>query len=404
MRRFFARLTKLFTRGRSHPSADEAQKEAPAKLPETTPEPQSATTPVAPMNAPLEAPDVVVPEVVQDFPDVVPDLPAKGLPEAAAGEQYAPLVDPVEPVEHVGVPKPSPPLTAPPARPAGPEVRREPEAAVPLTEPVPVPVPLPERDQTVRYADYSDSTYDAVDGGFPDPPGLAAEADAAPTMTPAMSTLTPTLPLALLDETLAELSAGRARVEDVIGAEPVSVGWPRSAADGPRLEIPSPDERFRDSTGDVRTLQSALADGGLTDALDRLELVRLIGIGLQALHAAEMVTGGVSLAAYAFTLEPRPTLCLLRPDLLRRIGGEQLVVDAGTWGRRFDEDRYEFAVLTHQLLVSGRPEATIQIMDEVRVAGLRRGQCQRLERLWSRASREPGTRPQMTEWMEVLLP
>ncbi|NYI80635.1 hypothetical protein [Nocardioides panzhihuensis] len=265
-------------------------------------------------------------------------------------------------------------------------------------------MPVPERDQIVRYADYSDSRYDAVDGGFPDPPGLAAEADAAPTMTPAMTSLTTTLPLALLDETLAELSAGRERVEDVIGAEPVSVGWPSSAADGPWLEIPSPDKRFRDSTGDVRTLQSALPDGGLTDTLDRLELVRLLGIGLQALHTAEMVTGGVSLAAYAFTLEPRPALCLLRPDLLRRIGGEQLVADAGTWGRRFDEDRYEFAVVTHQLLISGRPDARIQIMDEVRVAGLRRGQCQRLEGLWSRASREPGTRPQVTEWMEVLLP
>lgn len=401
MRRFFARLTRLFTRGRPQRSVDQAQTDAPVKLPETTPEVRSVAAPaegptVAPTEAPLEAADDIAPEVLQVAPDVLPDLPTKA-PEDPAVAQLAPPVEPVEPGE---VPKPSAPPSAPPARPAEPQVERGPEAAVPQTDPVPVH----ERDQVVRYADYSENRYDTVAGGFPDPPGLAAQADAAPVLTPRMTSLATTLPLALLDETFADLSAGRAQVEDVLGTEPVSVGWPRSTPDGPWLEIPRPDERFCDSTGDVRTLQSALPDGGLTDALDRLELVRLLGIGLQALHTAEMVTGGVSLAAYAFTLEPRPALCLLRPDLLRRIGGEQLVADAGTWGRRFDEDRYEFAVLAHQLLVSGRPDARIQVMDDVRIAGLRRWQCQGLERLWSRASREPGTRPQMTEWMEVLLP
>jgi hypothetical protein len=261
----------------------------------------------------------------------------------------------------------------------------------------------PDSEPAVRYADFTERVYDTA-AGFSNPPGLRTHG--GPTvadMSPKVSIAT-TLPLALLDETLVDLSASGVRVAAALETEPVDVGWPLSVAAERRFELPLPDQRFHDSAGAVRTLHAALPGESSVDALDRLELVRLVGLGLMALHAAELVTGGVTLDAYAFSVDPRPSLCLLRPDQLRRIGGEQLVSDAATWGRQFDEDRFEFAVLAHRMLISGHSQAGIHDLEDVQIAGIRPSQHQRLAQLWARASQEPGTRPQVAEWMEVLVP
>lgn len=395
MKRLLARLSRFFTRGRSSGASVALPAKGPAGRPDTAP---SAAVPITDPDPRPVRPQAAAEELSGES---TVETEVTEVIEATRTAEVVGIAEVAEPAEDGEGADPEPSSAAAASPEPQPSMELQPD---PVASPESVPPIAEEPAPVVRYSDFSDTEYAVIAGRFPPPPGyVAADASGRPVEEGETATLVSSLPSVLLDEMLADLSVGRTLAEDILEAEPVSIGWPR-ATDGRRFEISHPDARFCASSGDVRTLQAALPGGGLTDGLDRLELVRLVGIGLQALHAAEVVTGGVTLDVFAFAVGPRPSVRLLRPDRLRRIGAEQLVADHRTWGRRFDDDRFEFAMVAHQLLIGGQPVASPSDLDELRITGLLPSQCRDLARLWSRALDEPGSRPQVSEWMEVLLP
>ena len=144
---------------------------------------------------------------------------------------------------------------------------------------------------------------------------------------------------------------------------------------------------------------------GRPTVFDRLELVRLVGAALEALHAEELFTAGIGLDSFAYALDPRPAVRFLASDEVRRVGGEFLTRpnSRDPIEDSFDSDRYEFAVLAHRILIAPQPaDASPELHRRNHVPGLSAEQDQQLWGLWERATGPYGTRPQIGEWMGVL--
>ncbi|MFC6321324.1 hypothetical protein ACFP3Q_14380 [Nocardioides sp. GCM10027113] len=220
-----------------------------------------------------------------------------------------------------------------------------------------------------------------------------------------LATHTATLPAVVLDEVLHDLGEAEREVSAALRGEPAEALLPVRRAADRAYAAAAPHRRFMVTSEEgalvPRTLDQIL---GQADPFDRIELVRLVGGLLGALHARDCLTSGVALTSFACALDPRPAVLWLHPAAVRRLGGEFVNVSSGGAHRAesFDEDRFEFAVLAHQLLVSVSTQRPDTFRVPTSIPGLTDGQVRRLELLWERAAGAPGTRPQVGEWMEVL--
>jgi hypothetical protein len=200
---------------------------------------------------------------------------------------------------------------------------------------------------------------------------------------------------------LDELSATQRGLEVVLRKEPVVVSLPAQGATTLDYDLGTVPAGFHDpELGTPRTLAAALPTGSSdpstdpVDALDRLELTRLVALLLQGLHDRQYFTSGVDLGSFAFGLHPRPSVVLLRGDLVRRVGGDFLTDAESTTAPSLDNDRHGFALLSRALLDAPDPSAVIVGLDPEQTRGA--------HRLWARADGPVGTRPQLTEWLAVL--
>lgn len=266
----------------------------------------------------------------------------------------------------------------------------------------------------VSLADLSHMEYDAVPDEYAAPP-VVDQRQRSDSSTPSWSSAavrSSVLPGQLSEEILDEFEDIAERLRDSAADEPTVIELPKRAAHPGEYRTHDVPPEFRvhrpDGTTAPRTLGAVLGDQvtdgeRAADPLDRLELVRLVGTILKRLHDEELFTAGISLDAFACTLDPRPAVMLLRPDALRRVGGEFLT-DPGAGSARppFDADRNGFAILAHQLLVEGRADSDVQLPAHAHVPGLSEHQDRRLWSLWERAAGRPGSRPTISEWMEAL--
>jgi hypothetical protein len=144
---------------------------------------------------------------------------------------------------------------------------------------------------------------------------------------------------------------------------------------------------------------------------DGLELVRLVAHFLHAMHRHELVYGDISWSNFTFALDP-VRLCVHDFDSVRRLGADpftaQRPADTIDWDdpavpRPFvatlDSDRYKFGLLAYRMLAThdlhSRPSSDGATATPA-------GGSSDLRRLWRRAAGAPGTRPQMTEWLQAL--
>jgi len=262
-----------------------------------------------------------------------------------------------------------------------------------LLPPQPIPVAvLDAGDAELELDDFSASSFEEPPWGFVPPPGGSSVADdALATRDVRTSWLQP----ALAADALLRLREARTKVAARLFDEPVDVVWPVAGSSPGTYGVPHSSRGFPPtSSGSARTL--AELDGpevAAVDALDRLELARLVALAVEALHANDVVTTGVRAERFAFRLDPRPAISVLDGDRLRCLGGEVL----GTPGDAsridsLDTDRRELADLVVRLLT---------VEDEL-TAGLSPRQQVRLDRLRDRAAGPVGTMPRAAEWAAVL--
>lgn len=222
------------------------------------------------------------------------------------------------------------------------------------------------------------------------------------------------LPAGLATELLQEFSSLSDRLAAGLAQEPVVIALPVRSNRPGGYRLAGVESEFLTNNGDgvrvPRTLAHAVPgrqpEGErAADALDRLELVRLVGAALEQLHAEELFTSGIELDSFAYALDPRPAVMLLEPDGVRRIGGEFLTHTRPRAGAEdcFDSDRYEFAVLAHRLLVDAESSSPYLYRRE-HVPGLSVEEDRHLWGLWERAAGPLGSRPQIGEWMGALHP
>lgn len=310
------------------------------------------------------------------------------------------------------------PSTAAPVQPAGSKAPGDP-AQLRTAGPTRTPSQeeLIEDEQLLE--DLSGVVYAPVPGGYPLPPvtGGGTHAGIRPLSLLGRSRATEkstTLPVALATELIQELSSLSDRLAEGLASEPVLISLPEpiDRRNGYRVAGVAPElltvnrEGLRIPRTLAQATQGKHADGDRSaDALDRLELVRLVGAALERLHAEELFTSGLELSSFAFVLDPRPAVMLLDPDRVRRIGGEFLTGSRSRSGvdDSLDSDRYEFALLAHRLLVDDESPMP-DLHRREHVPGLTEEQHRRLWGLWERAAGPSGSRPQISEWMAVLLP
>ncbi|MFT4217715.1 MAG: hypothetical protein QM619_11110 [Micropruina sp.] len=152
-------------------------------------------------------------------------------------------------------------------------------------------------------------------------------------------------------------------------------------------------------------------------AADRLELVKLVGVFLNELHAQDFVYGDVSWANFLFVRKPTK-IGVIDLDSTRRLAGpfikDKDAVDTLGWRDSlapadpeplgFDLDRYRYALLVYRMLVtldreSVFPEDVVSIAVP-RTDGLAESARATLEFVLRRAAAAPyGCRPPICEWL-----
>ncbi len=276
-------------------------------------------------------------------------------------------------------------------------------------------VPAPPRDDgdAIVLADLSGRVYAPVPGGFAPPP--LSPTQARPSHRRWLGRLSPWAPTQT-GALVADLAQGRHVLLAAIGDEPVMVPEVEVADGGssayrvsaiePACVLESGEEAGRPRTLDL-ALSVRAAQGDVTaDALDRLELARLVAIALAGLHRCDLVTDGFGWDTFVFTLDPRPAVALTRPDRLRRVGSEFLdpagpAADKHAVGP-FDTDRSRLAELLRGLLLDPGPDVPADWSTVDDVPGLTPPVTRVLCRLGERALGAAGTRPQAAEWVAAL--
>lgn len=146
---------------------------------------------------------------------------------------------------------------------------------------------------------------------------------------------------------------------------------------------------------------------------DRLAIVRLIGHFLEALHREDLVYGDLSWRNILFSNSPSPGVLALDLDGVGRIGTRMISAHTPDWTDPlstssglvdgFDVDRFKFALLAYRMLVAKSLDARLPaaLGDEL-IAGLSPTGSRGVAWLLGRAAGAAGTRPQITEWLDVL--
>lgn len=168
---------------------------------------------------------------------------------------------------------------------------------------------------------------------------------------------------------------------------------------------PDPDKTFYP----VRTLSAS----------ERLQLVRLVGVFLHALHAEDLVYGDLSLKNMRYATDPLELL-VMDMDGVHRISTRAIpakdLANTPDWNDPhrsselplgFDLDRYKFALLVHRLIAVNHVSAafpddpsTIAVPED---AAPDPAQREGLEFLLQRAAAgRTGSRPPIREWLSVL--
>lgn len=369
--------------GRDHQTAPEA---VPAQ-PQTTPTPPPATRSTGPRPAPSrgsepakahesradhQRPPRAGQEVERDDTSLAAEQPVPAGPGAVA-----------------------PP---PPAKPVSVEVARLPD--VPVEPPsfpaqhVPQVRPRADivHDQPFDLPDFSTVTYPVVTDGFIGPSWVVSE-------RPRVDVGRSPYSVRATSELLDELSTAESTIGAALRHEPITIALPAAGSSPGSYALPRLPETFVDAdTGQPRTLRRAVESqqaADSPDALDRLELVRLVARLLDGLHAQDHFTAGVDLDAIAYALHPRPAVTLVAGDRVRRVGGDFLSV-APSITSSMDGDREGFALLAQQLLLpDGR-------FEHDGIVGLDESQVRAARSLWNRAAGPEGTRPQVGAWLAVL--
>jgi hypothetical protein len=310
--------------------------------------------------------------------------------EAAASAGGAPIESPPKPAIPVVIAAPEP-IVAAPEVPASMAMRSETLAA-------PTDLTPPAAGEPFELPDFSSIAYPDVPGGF------ASPLDTRPSL-PRRDVGDSRFSTRATAELVAELEVAQQRLDAVLKREPIVLSLPLPGSSPRAYAMHAlPREFFADSPGhEPRTLSLALpaaaesAEGQAADPLDRLELTRLVGLLLESLHDQDHFTSGVVLDSFAFCLQPRPSIALLRGDHVRRVGGDFLPETVpGATTPSLDADRHGFAQLAYQLLVThGQPTTSA-------IPGLSDAQTRGAHRLWERSAGPVGTRPQLGEWLAVL--
>lgn len=311
----------------------------------------------------------------------------------------------------------SPPSPAPSPQPSEIRTPRAPSETGPSAPPAPAqpesPAPEP---APILLTDFRAVVYPVAATDFAAPPGTSV---ASPPNPEARRWTRKRFhhPPALAAEIIEDLRRRGVVSFSVRASEPIVALWPEPAS-AEEYSVPELDDGFLirggQHRGRPRTLDVALPghwieEGPAADAFDRLELVRLTAMLVEALHDQELVTAGLTWAALAFRLDPRPSVVLRQPGGVRRLGGESLeatLMPSGSTSSAsaLDSDRGDFALLAFQLLVAGTPDAPVEPHAVDDVPGLAPDHLPTLRRLWQRAVGPAGTRPQMGEWIGALTP
>jgi len=327
---------------------------------------------------------------------VAPPLPSKRPPASPTGERDdrrpgpvvdGPITTPPRPVTAVVIEVPEPVIT-PSAR----------VTAVELLEAMPTPAAIPDEvpGRPFELPDFSTIAYPDLLGQFASPRGSAR------TMVRrdiGHSRFSPRVTA----ELVSELERAQQEMDASLKGEPIVLSLPSPGSTPQTYAAEAPPQQFLTDGREPRTLSLALPratdgdDPDAVDALDRLELTRLVGLLLEELHAHKLFTGGVELDAFAYCLHPRPSIALLHSDRVRRVGGDFLTATVPTdSASSMDADRHGFAQLARQLLMTHDLPATSLI------PGLDETQTRGAHRLWEKSAGPVGTRPQLGEWMAVL--
>lgn len=154
-------------------------------------------------------------------------------------------------------------------------------------------------------------------------------------------------------------------------------------------------------------------------AIERLQLVRMVGLFLDALHAADLVYGDLSLKNMRYATDPLELL-VMDMDGVHRISSKVIpakdLANTPDWNDPhrsselplgFDLDRYKFALLVYRLIAVNQVSAafpddpsTIVVPEE---AAPDPAQRDGLEFLLARAAAgRTGSRPPISEWLSAL--
>ncbi|MFD6894123.1 hypothetical protein ACFWB0_06180 [Rhodococcus sp. NPDC060086] len=227
-----------------------------------------------------------------------------------------------------------------------------------------------------------------------------------------------------------ELVHRKVDVEVAISGYPIQLCWPDSPIRkdgklwGYTMPMISEQFYFNMTLGSVtkqklRELQHAIPRHAEAipfpfdvDDHDRLELVRLVAVFLDGMHRNDIAYGDFSWMNFTFSLNP-VELCVLDFDSSRVQGSlpftRSLPIDSPDWEdpqsqgavvARLDSDRYKFALFAYRMLVAKSLHAEI---DSDRLADWSSDPCSKLVgKLWTRSIGTAGSRPQLSQWVEVL--
>ncbi len=237
-------------------------------------------------------------------------------------------------------------------------------------------------------------------------------------------------PLSHTPREFEELVHKRADIDSVISDYPIHLCWPDSPIrNGETLigyTMPMIAERFyfEMRIGPVtktklRELQHAIPRHPAANPYpfiveddDRIELVYLTGLFLEAMHRNDIAYGDFSWMNFTFSVDP-VEICVLDFDSSRIQGSlhfaRDLPLHSPDWEdpqlhapfvARPDSDRYKFALFAYRMLVAKDLSSTI---DCARISDWMIDSTTRtMGDLWSRSLGEGGTRPQISEWLWCL--
>jgi len=240
-----------------------------------------------------------------------------------------------------------------------------------------------------------------------------------------------TVPLSKGLPELEELVHRRADVERATVQHPISLCWPENPIRKEGLltgyTMPKIAEKFyfEQTFGPVtkqhlRELQHAIPRNSAVPYPfhvgddDRVELVYLVAVFLDALHSNDVVYGDFSWMNFTFSVDPIE-LCVLDFDSSRVLGSlpftRNLPIDSPDWEDpespgsavvRIDSDRYKFALFAYRMLVA--KDLNSEIDSEWANRSRSHSRIEPLRDLWIRSMGPAGTRPQVAEWVRALEP